>query len=519
MKIIFIIITLLVLSSLSVSAQLVEHFENPQRFQFVPFEYEVFGSNYFLTLDYMTGDNRFSNDTVFLTKRCTQIDSTRLIYGLAIPIQFDNYHNNYLFNDTLEYLNWMLTHYDTSNSSVFIGVPTSRTGYDYSLLVRASMRIGESALVGNLFRMRDSDSVVLTLSHDGLYFPVLEVYFEQPISLKGDFVAGLNQAPAFYGIMAMPLSFFFPGHSNPMSNTGCPGTDTMFFSRIIDSSFVNVTHIEGPAPVYYYYTWSAPFPILTPPPCMPPIWLKVVEQRRQEATIQWRAQYSNSYFEVEYGPRGFAEGTGITLGPIAPDAQYNGHATLSGLTMDADYTVRVRSYCTTEGGYSDWAELDFHTDAYYIVGASANNDSWGYVVGGGEYLSGTTARLYAYPRSEYCPFLNWNDGSTQNPRVLTVTRDTSFLAVFGCDSVGIAAADGLPSVAVSPNPASAEVTLRSSQPIASWTLYDIQGRAVAAGQPSGTSATVDLRHLPQALYILSVRTAAGTIVKSKIIKN
>lgn len=252
---------------------------------------------------------------------------------------------------------------------------------------------------------------------------------------------------------------------------------------------------------------------------MPPIWLKVTEQRRQEATIQWRAQYSNSFFELEYGPSGFAEGTGTTVGPIAPDAQYNGHATLSGLTMDADYTVRVRSYCTTEGGYSDWAELDFHTDAYYIVGASANNDSWGYVVGGGEYLSGTTARLYAYPRSEYCPFLNWNDGSTQNPRVLTVTRDTSFLAVFGCDSVGIAAADGLPSVAVSPNPASAEVTLRSSQPIASWTLYDIQGRAVAAGQPSGTSATVDLRHLPQALYILSVRTAAGTIVKSKIIKN
>lgn len=303
---------------------------------------------------------------------------------------------------------------------------------------------------------------------------------------------------------------FLPLDNNIFEN---PVIDSnLFIGTIVDDNYLDsIPYPFGSKP------WGAPFPIVTPPPCMPPIWLNVTEQRRQEATIQWRAQYSNSYFEVEYGPRGFAEGTGITLGPIAPDAQYNGHATLSGLTMDADYTVRVRSYCTTAGGYTDWAEMDFHTDVFYIVDASTNNDEWGYVVGAGEYLSGATVQLFAYPRSESHPFLNWSDGSNQNPRIFTVTCDTSFRAVFGDETEAVTTVGDGVSVTLRPNPASTEVTLQSGSPVIAWTLYDIQGRVVMTGAPASHTATIDLRRQPPALYILSVKTEQGT-VKSKIIK-
>ena len=517
MKKIFIIITLLVLSSLSVSAQLVEHFENPQRFQFTP--YSGGDANFLTTTlshhNYFPG---YNNITTFLEENMsryyTRQEGNRVIYGVAVPclpIDFYNYQaldTDFVWSSTLKY-------FDTSASSVIVVnvSPSNKSNYEISAI--SHLRIGENALVGNYFKM--PDSILPTAFHHSSYFPVYEVYFDQPVLVAEHFYVGVTAPPMYvtypdcsYAI-ALPLCLTdVEGIAEPLCVIRTSGSYADYRNGTFDLS----VHPE----IYPQQAWGAPFPILTPPPCMPPIWLKVTEQRRQEATIQWRAQYSNSYFEVEYGPRGFAEGTGITLGPIAPDAQYNGHATLSGLTMDADYTVRVRSYCTTAGGYSDWAEMDFHTDVFYIVDASTNNDEWGYVVGGGEYLSGTTARLFAYPRGEHYPFLNWSDGSNQNPRTFTVTRDTSFTAIFGNDIEGIAAADGLSSVTISPNPASSEVTLQCSQPITAYTLYDIQGRAIVTGTPATPTATIDLRPLPQALYILSVRTEQGA-TKSKIIKN
>lgn len=511
-----IIFILLAFSSLSVNAQLVEHFENPQRFQFTPYEHDnspVLAS-FILYGPLNWDDYRCANDSIFYSRICIRDNSHDLIYGIAVPLQFFNYLNPYGNIDTNEYLNKVLTYYDTSNTSAFIGVTTNRTGYDYGLLSRTSLRIGESALIGNYFKMPDEDSTYY-LSGVGQYLQVLEVYFEQPVSVNENFVVGLNISHAFsYGEKVVPLTIC---KGNGMQNICFPGSDTTFYSKIVDSSFINVSWPDGfeYLDLYTYNTWGAPFPIVTPPPCMPPIWLKVAEQHRQGATIEWRAQYANTSFEVEYGPRGFAEGTGTTVGPITPDAQYNGHLTLNNLTMDQDYTVRVRSYCNITGGYSDWTELDFHTDAICIVSTLTNNDEWGFVVGGGDYLSGTTVQLFAYPRSESHPFLNWSDGSNQNPRTFTVTRDTSFTAFFG-NTEGLENAAQL-LISVCPNPASSDVVVRSDSPIASWTLYNIQGRVIASDRPGTASATIDLRQLQPALYILSVRTEQGTI-NNKIIK-
>ena len=53
----------------------------------------------------------------------------------------------------------------------------------------------------------------------------------------------------------------------------------------------------------------------------------------------------------------------------------------------------------------------------------------GFVVGGDAYVSGAEATLTAIPNEGYY-FVQWGDENTDNPRTLTVTRDTAFMAVF-----------------------------------------------------------------------------------------
>jgi hypothetical protein len=384
-------------------------------------------------------------------------------------------------------------------------------GYEYELVSTAPIRFGEAALCGNYFKMPDEDSIWL-MPFNSTFFPVVEVYFEQPVAVTDSFVIGINLQPQQFWNETHD-TIFYPG-IGPLLFRLNYDYGNLHFSNINNINYFNIPDYTSVSD--WSDCWGAPFPIVVPAPCMPPIWMKVAEQHRMGATIEWRAQYANTAFEVEYGPQGFAEGTGTTVGPIAPDAQYKGSITLSNLAMDADYTVRVRSYCDNSGGYSDWTEMDFHTGIFYAVNTASNNDDWGYVVGGGEYPADTTIRLFAYPRNGYHPFLNWSDGNNQNPRIVTVTRDTSFTAVFD-NTEGIAGAEQ-PFVTVSPNPASGTTTVASDIAIAEWTLFDIQGRAVASGTPKAESATIGLNALRPAIYILTVGTEKGTVTRKIVVK-
>ncbi|MDE7338355.1 MAG: leucine-rich repeat protein, partial [Bacteroidales bacterium] len=71
----------------------------------------------------------------------------------------------------------------------------------------------------------------------------------------------------------------------------------------------------------------------------------------------------------------------------------------------------------------------------YTVGVSANNSDWGSVSqsGNGTYDLASSATLTATPNEGY-HFVKWNDDNTENPRVLTVTRDTAFTAEFAINT-------------------------------------------------------------------------------------
>ncbi|MCR5445779.1 MAG: hypothetical protein K6E96_08930, partial [Bacteroidales bacterium] len=73
----------------------------------------------------------------------------------------------------------------------------------------------------------------------------------------------------------------------------------------------------------------------------------------------------------------------------------------------------------------------FAVNNYYVT-LGVNDESLGSVVGEGEYPYLSTVTITAIA-AEHSHFLQWSDGNTTNPRMLTVTRDTSLTAYFDLD--------------------------------------------------------------------------------------
>lgn len=68
----------------------------------------------------------------------------------------------------------------------------------------------------------------------------------------------------------------------------------------------------------------------------------------------------------------------------------------------------------------------------YYVALGVNDESLGSVEGEDEYPYLSTVTITA-TAAEHSHFLQWSDGNTTNPRMLTVTRDTSLMAYFALD--------------------------------------------------------------------------------------
>ena len=96
------------------------------------------------------------------------------------------------------------------------------------------------------------------------------------------------------------------------------------------------------------------------------------------------------------------------------------------------YVAYVRGVCGNKNTqyYSEWSDgIEVLRLNKYHVEAVANNAGRGRVEGGGEYYEGDTATLTALPWTLW-GFLQWDDGSTENPRRVVVTQDTAFRAIF-----------------------------------------------------------------------------------------
>ena len=69
----------------------------------------------------------------------------------------------------------------------------------------------------------------------------------------------------------------------------------------------------------------------------------------------------------------------------------------------------------------------------YLVKLHVNDTSMGKTTGAGSYTDGTRVKLSATPKDHH-HFVRWNDGNKENPRYITLKKDTAFTAIFGLDT-------------------------------------------------------------------------------------
>jgi len=116
--------------------------------------------------------------------------------------------------------------------------------------------------------------------------------------------------------------------------------------------------------------WSAPVPFTTLP-CEDVTGVSTSNVTSFTVDVSWTAGSTETNWDIEYGPTGFATGTGT-----AAFAFNTPQRTITGLTPGTAYDVRIRSYCGWQN-YGAWVNQTFTTAAPCsdITGLSTSNAS------------------------------------------------------------------------------------------------------------------------------------------------
>ena len=164
------------------------------------------------------------------------------------------------------------------------------------------------------------------------------------------------------------------------------------------------------------------------------------DELRNNCIWDWITQNGVKGYKVT-GPNGnsiFLPAAGYRNGTSLSGAGSSGYYWSSSLrTSNPDYAYYVRFYSSDVYWDYDYRYYGFivrpvygeRTKYSYTITVSANSSSYGTVSGGGTYEEGTQVTLTATANSGY-RFVRWNDGNTDNPRVITVTQDESYTAYF-----------------------------------------------------------------------------------------
>lgn len=147
------------------------------------------------------------------------------------------------------------------------------------------------------------------------------------------------------------------------------------------------------------------------------------------------------------------------------------------------------------------------------VSVAANHTNLGTVTGEGDYQAMTTITITADPYSG-SRFVCWHDADCQNPRTITVTQDTIFVATFAIISA-IEDID-LSAINIYPNPAiHGQFTVKHDQ----WTtgdrveIYTVQGLCIHNCELTESLTQINISHLSSGLYFVKLKTSQGETIK------
>lgn len=160
----------------------------------------------------------------------------------------------------------------------------------------------------------------------------------------------------------------------------------------------------------------------------------------KDTTIQ--AQFAINQYEISVNcnetERGTVSGGGsfkyLTDNTILATANY-GYEFVHWSDNNTDNPRTIHLTCDTA------FTAVFAPKVYELQVTSANEDL-GNVAGSNSFEYKTVATISATAIAAHHHFVQWNDGNRQNPRQVTVERDTLFVATFGIDTFSVAAASG-----------------------------------------------------------------------------
>ena len=101
-------------------------------------------------------------------------------------------------------------------------------------------------------------------------------------------------------------------------------------------------------------------------------------------------------------------------------------------------------YAEVYGAAAYWRNFnDIRESRAYQLSVESNNNVWGDVVVTQQPSCEDGIAVISATPNDHCYFVQWNDGSTDNPRTITVTADTTFTASFITDqyAVSVVSAD------------------------------------------------------------------------------
>lgn len=193
---------------------------------------------------------------------------------------------------------------------------------------------------------------------------------------------------------------------------------------------------------------------------------------------------------------------------------------------------------------------NFEQIPQYTITVLSNNNAYGSVSGGGTYEEGTDVVIMAMPYDNNC-FISWDDDNVENPRTITATSDSTFIAYFsetihftidtvvnnfvtigdhtfystgnytftiptgtGCDTIFDIQLRVLAEPEpfdIEPNPTSKMLNINSDGLISFVELYSTTGQLVMRKEVNGYEVECDVESLVPGVYIVRIYGAENNL--------
>ena len=394
--------------------------------------------------------------------------------------------------------------------------------------------------------------------HGGYIVPTLEVYFDRPLSVADTFFVGCTAIISIKDYEELWYSDGSCGRSIPQCNTfymparmqtsrgynGWFRTDGVDFTIYRGYNQWTTVQYAGELPNYLFPFWGGPMAIVAPPPCMPAHDVRMTQVGYDSATVEWEMPIGVSHCHLEYGPQGFASGTGVVA-----DSLTEGYFRLPNLEENTGYEVRVSCWCTYEEAYSEAVSVVFRTEyrcppiqglvsigvddsTIAMVWQMADSADYseveygavGFAEGEGTLVTNITRNYGGYG---YVMISGLTPGTAYEIRMRNYCGHSDTVSQWFC--IDTVTTGGNPmvesidegwrgAVTLSPNPATTRFSLESPVAIARVVVTDLSGRIVYDKRMNSNTATIATEGWPKGLVLVAIETERGVLLRKLMIK-